>query len=85
MKINKNLIFKNEMNKRFTDSDIEKVRDYIIKTKPHYEKIDGETYFCYIDINAEEFFGKELSDKLLDFVLFVEEMEKENEKEQSKK
>lgn len=85
MKINKNLIFKNEMNKRFTDSDIEKVRDYIIAIKPHYEKIDGETYFCYIDINQEEFFGKELSDKLLDFVLFVEEMEKENEKEQSKK
>lgn len=75
MKINKNLIFKNEMNKRFTDSDIEKVRDYIIAIKPHYEKIDGETYFCYIDINQEEFFGKELSDKLLDFVLFVEEME----------
>ena len=81
MKINKNLIFKNEMNKRFTDSDIEKVRDYLIAIKPHYEKIDGETYFCYIDINQEEFFGKELSDKLLDFVLFVEEMEKENEKE----
>ena len=79
MKINKNLIFKNEMNKRFTDSDIEKVRDYLIAIKPHYEKIDGETYFCYIDINQEEFFGKELSDKLLDFVLFVEEMEKENE------
>lgn len=85
MKINKNLIFKNEMNKRFTDSDIEKVRDYIIAINPHYEKIDGETFFCYIDINQEEFFGKELSDKLLDFVLFVEEMEKENEKEQSKK
>lgn len=81
MKINKNLIFKNEMNKRFTDSDIEKVRDYIIEVKPHYKKIDGETFFCYIDINAEEFFGKELSDKLLDFVIFVEEMEKENEKE----
>lgn len=32
-------------------------------------------------INYEEFSGKELSDKLLDFVLFVEEMEKENEKE----
>lgn len=79
MKINKNSIFKDEMNKRFTDSDIEKVRDYLIAIKPHYEKIDGETYFCYIDINQEEFFGKELSDKLLDFVLFIEEMEKENE------
>ncbi len=74
---------KNQECERF-ESRADELKNTLVKVNEKINRIveiDGETFFCYIDINAEEFFGKELSDKLLDFVLFVEEMEKENEKE----